>query len=290
VHMPAHIFQRVGRYADASQANRAAVEADRAYISALPPLGYYPFYLAHNFGFLAYSAAMQGRSADALAAARESARSMPMDVVCGMPGMDFFLSEPLLVMVRFGKWEELLVEPPPEARHAVLTGLYHHAQGMALASTGKLPEAQARVAQIRAIEAGLPPDMLADLNSARGILALSAKVVEARVAEANDQQAALALWQEAIQLEDALQYAEPADWFYPTRHYLGALQLELGRAREAEATYRADLERNPENGWALFGLWQALAKQKKNRESKQVEARFREAFRASDFALTRSAF
>jgi tetratricopeptide (TPR) repeat protein len=290
VHMPAHVFQRVGRYADASSANRAAVEADKKYIASVTPPGYYPYYLAHNHGFLAYSAAMEGRSQEALAAARESARTMPMEIVCGMPGMDFFLSEPLLVMVRFGKWDQLLAEPPPETRHAVLTGLYHHAQGMALAATGKLAEAAARVAEIRKIEASLPPDMLADLNPAKSILALSAKVVEARAAEASDRAAALAHWQQAVQLEDALQYSEPADWFYPTRHYLGALQLELGQALEAEATYRADLARNPENGWALFGLWQALLKQKKKAPAKEAEARFRKAFRASDVELRRSAF
>jgi tetratricopeptide (TPR) repeat protein len=290
VHMPAHIFQRVGRYAEASQANEAAIAADRKYIATLTPPGYYPFYLAHNHGFLAYSAAMEGRSADALAAARESARTMPMEIVCGMPGMDFFLSEPLLVMVRFGKWQELLAEPAPEPRHAVLTGLYHHAQGMALVATGKLPEAQARVTEIRKIASSLPAEMLADLNPARSLLELAAKVVEARSAEATDKVLALTLWQDAIKLEDALQYAEPADWFYPTRHYLGALQLELGKPSEAEASYRADLERNPENGWALYGLWQALLQQKQKAPAKEAEARFRKAFKASDLELKRSAF
>jgi tetratricopeptide (TPR) repeat protein len=290
VHMPAHIFQRVGRYADASTANQAAISADRQYLASLTPPGYYPFYLAHNFGFLAYSAAMEGRSRDALAAARESALTMPRDVVCGMPGMDFFLSEPLLVMVRFGKWQEILAEPAPEPRHAVLTGLYHHAQGMALAATGKLAEAATRVAEIQKLEASLPADMLAGLNPARSILALAAKVVQARSLEATDKQAAIALWQEAVALEDALQYAEPSDWFYPTRHYLGALQLELGQAKAAEATYQTDLAHNPENGWALFGLWQALAQQKQKKAAKQAEARFRKAFAASDLTLTRSAF
>jgi tetratricopeptide (TPR) repeat protein len=290
VHMPAHIFQRVGRYGDASKANQAAIVSDQQYIATLPPPGYYPFYLAHNFGFLAYSAAMEGKSAESLAAARKSKATMPMDIVCGMPGMDFFLAEPLLVMVRFGKWQEILAEPAPEPRHFVLSGLYHHAQAMALAATGNSVEARARVAEIRQIEASLPTDMLADLNPAKTLLALSAKVVEARLAEAGDKQAALALWQEAVQIEDGLAYSEPADWFYPTRHYLGALQLELGQAQEAEATYRADLAKNPENGWALYGLWQALAAQKQKLPAKDAEARFRKAFRESDIALTRSAF
>jgi tetratricopeptide (TPR) repeat protein len=288
--MPAHIFQRVGRYADASKANQAAVASDQQYIASLPPPGYYPFYLAHNYGFLAYSAAMEGKSAEALAAARKSKAAMPIEIVCGMPGMDFFLSEPLLVMVRFGKWQEILAEPAPEPRHFVLTGLYHHAQAMALAATGKAAEAAARVAEIRKIETTLPADMLADLNPARTVLELSAKIVEARLAEATQKQAALALWQEAVKIEDGLAYSEPADWFYPTRHYLGALQLELSQAKEAEATYREDLVKNPENGWALYGLWQALLKQKQKLPAKEAEARFRKAFRDSDLELTRSAF
>jgi tetratricopeptide (TPR) repeat protein len=290
VHMPAHIFQRVGRYADASKANQAAVASDQAYIASLTPPGYYPFYLAHNYGFLAYSAAMEGRSADAVAASRKSRAAMPMDIVCGMPGMDFFLSEPLLVMVRFGKWQEILAEPAPEPRHAVLTGLYHHARAMALAATDKSAEALALVAEIRKIAASLPADMLAGLSPAKTLLELSAKVVEARLAESTEKESAVALWLEAIKLEDGLAYAEPADWFYPTRHYLGALLLELGRAKEAEATYREDLAKNPENGWALYGLWQALLKQKQKAPAKQVEARFRKAFAASDLTLTRSAF
>jgi tetratricopeptide (TPR) repeat protein len=94
VHMPAHIFQRVGQYAEASEANRRAIASDQRYLDKIQPPGYYPFYLAHNYGFLAYSASMQGRGAEALAAARKSASAMPSDIVRGMPGMDFFLSEP----------------------------------------------------------------------------------------------------------------------------------------------------------------------------------------------------
>src|SRR5690606_34343968 len=107
VHMPAHIYQRVGRYSDAAAANRRAIEADTRYLARVEPIGYYPLYLAHNYGFLAYATSMQGRSAESLAAARKSAESMPRDVVCGMPGMDFFLSLPLLVAVRFGRWNRI---------------------------------------------------------------------------------------------------------------------------------------------------------------------------------------
>src|SRR5690606_24953543 len=108
VHMPAHIYQRIGRYADASEANRQAIVVDRQYLDLVEPPGYYPFYIGHNYGFLAYSASMEGRKAESYQASREAAAQASKDLVCGMPGMDFFWSEPLLVMVRFGMWDELL--------------------------------------------------------------------------------------------------------------------------------------------------------------------------------------
>ena len=290
VHMPAHIFQRVGRYSDASNANQRAIEVDEKYLSAVTPPGYYRFYLGHNHGFLAYSASMEGRSQVALQAARMAAKTIPRDLVCGMPGMDFFLSEPLLVMVRFGRFEELLHEPRPDAKYAVLTGLWHHGQGMALAATGKADEARAHVEAIRAVAAALPPDLVAGLNTGKAVLELSAKVVEARIADSQKSAGAIALWQAAVALEDQLAYSEPADWFYPVRHYLGAALLDAGKAKEAEAVYRADLERNPKNGWALYGVWQALLAQNRAKDAKAAEARFRSAFANADFSLTRTAF
>jgi tetratricopeptide (TPR) repeat protein len=295
VHMPAHIYQRVGRYADASRANRRAAEVDEAYLKRVTPPGYYPMYTAHNYGFLAYSASMLGKGAESLEAARKAAQNMPRDLVCGMPGMDFFLSEPLLVMVRFGRWEELLQEPKPEDKYPVLVGLWHHAQGMALAATGKADQAKLEAEAIRGIAARLPPELLADLNSARAVLELAAKVVDARIADALKDANAIALWEAAVLLEDGLAYSEPADWFYPTRHYLGAALLDAGDASGAEAVFRADLERNPNNGWALFGLTQALQSQAarsadKKRAFKDVEKAFKRAWKEADIKLSRAAF
>ena len=289
VHMPAHIYQRVGRYADASRANAAAVQADEAYLAKVKAPGYYPMYTAHNHGFLAYSAAMEGRSEVSLSAARGAATAMPRDMVCGMPGMDFFLSEPLLVLVRFGRWEDVLKEPAPDAKYQVLTALHQHARGMALAATGKLDEARAAVQAIRATQAALPNELLAGLNEGRLVLDLAATVVEARIAEAARAPEAITLWKSAVALEDKLAYNEPADWFYPTRHYLGALLLDRGNAKEAEAVYRDDLARNPDNGWALFGLAKALRAQRKAAAA-QTDVAFQRAWKDADVKLTRSAF
>jgi len=289
VHMPAHIYQRVGRYADASRANLAAVQADEAYLAKVKPPGYYPMYTAHNHGFLAYSASMQGRSEASLAAARHSASTMPRDLVCGMPGMDFFVSEPLLVLVRFGRWDDVLKEPAPDPKYQVLVALHQHARGMALAATGKTDDARAAARAIRNIQATLPDDLLAGLNAGRMVLDLAATVVEARIAEATRAPDAVALWKAAVALEDQLAYNEPADWFYPTRHYLGALLLDRGNANEAEAVYREDLARNPDNGWALFGLAKALGAQHKPTQ-RETEQAFDRAWKDADVKLTRSAF
>ena len=290
VHMPAHIYQRVGRYADASEANRRAAAADQRYLDLVEPPGYYAMYMAHNYGFLAYSSSMEGRSAEALEASRNAAARMPRDMVCGMPGMDFFLSEPLLVMVRFGRWDEILAEPQPDPKYPVLTALWHHAHGMALAATGKPDEAKADLSALQEIAKSIPEAMLTGLNAGRSVLELAAKVLEARIADAEKSPDAIALWEAAVSMEDQLAYNEPADWFYPTRHYLGAALLDAGKPKEAIAVYEADLVRHPHNGWALFGLWQAQLAAKQNGKAKQTKAKFDQAWSRADIQLTRTAF
>ncbi len=290
VHMPAHIFQRVGRYAEASEANRRAIRADEAYLARTSPPGYYPMYLGHNHGFLAYSASMLGRSEESLRAARAATAAIPPEMLEMMPGMDFFASEPLLVMVRFGKWKELLAEPRPEAKYPTLTGLWLHARGMALASTGKTREAAATMRELRALATRLPPDLMAGQTPAAAMCRLGADAIEARIAErARKWKPAITAWQRAVVQEDGFAYDEPADWFYPMRHYLGAALLDARKPKEAEAVYREDLRRNPNNGWALCGLASSLSAQGKKDEATAVRARFEGAWKDADIKLTRSA-
>jgi tetratricopeptide (TPR) repeat protein len=290
VHMPAHIYQRVGRYADASEANRRAIEADQRYLDTIEPPGYYGFYMAHNYGFLAYSASMEGRSAESIEASRKSADQMPRDMVCGMPGMDFFVAEPFMALVRFGQWDQLLAEPKPDPKYQVLTALWHHAHGMALATTGQTSEAKADLLAIQDMSKSIPDEMLVGLNAGRAVLELAAKVLEARIAEMEKSMDAIALWEAAVSLEDQLAYNEPADWFYPTRHYLCAALLDAGRSKEAIAVYQADLAKHPSNGWALFGLWKAQVAAKQNAKAKQTKAEFETAWSRADIELTRSAY
>lgn len=290
VHMPAHIFQRVGRYADASEANRRAVEADLAYLQKTRPPGYYPMYLGHNFGFLAYSSSMEGRSEESVRAAREAAGALPPSMVDMMPGMDFFIAAPILAMVRFGKWDELLAEPRPDPRYRVLTGLWLHAHGMALAAKGRYAGALADHAALIELANAVPASLTANLNPASSVLKLAAKVLEARVATLRGASGALDLWAEAVSMEDRMAYSEPADWFYPVRHYQGAALLAAGRPRDAEAVFREDLRRNPGNGWALFGLAEALSAQQKTREAAAARRDFERAWARADIELTSTAY
>ena len=290
VHMPAHIFQRVGRYEDASEANRRAVKADEAYLARTRPPGYYPMYLGHNHGFLAYAASMLGRSEESLRAARGSTKAIPPEMLDMMPGMDFFASEPLLVMVRFGKWKEILAEPRSPEKYPTLTGLWLHARGMALASTGKTSEARTTMRELRTLATKMPPDLLAGQNPASAMCRLGADAIEARIAErAKSWKPAIAAWTRAVAQEDGFHYNEPADWFYPMRHYLGAALLDARKPREAEAVFREDLKHNPGNGWALHGLATALDAQGKKDEAVATRAKFEEAWKEADIRLTRAA-
>jgi tetratricopeptide (TPR) repeat protein len=290
VHMPAHIYQRIGRYADASAANEKAAQVDLAYMKKTRPPGYYPMYLGHNYGFLSFSSSMEGRSADSLAAARNAAKAIPPAMVDMMPGMDFFISEPLLAMVRFGKWDDLLAEPRPEAKYKTMTAFWLHGHGMALAAKGKLADARKDLAELQKLADTAPADLTAGNNQAKDVFVLAAKILEARIATLDKQKNALDLWAEAVAKADKLAYSEPDDWFYSVRHYAGAAQLAAKKPKEAEATYREDLKRHPRNGWALFGLYKSLEAQHKGKEAKAAKADFDAAWAKADIKLTASAF
>jgi tetratricopeptide (TPR) repeat protein len=290
--MPAHVYQRIGRYADAVEVNRKAATVDDRYIGRAQPFGYYPsMYSAHNHMFRAYSAAMEGRGVETIEAARKSVGYMSEAILTMMPGMDFYASESYLALVRFGRWDEMLKEPAPKPAYQVLTGLWRFARGMAYAGKGKPQAAAGELAKLRELHGRLTPDVSAGYNTAHDVLGLAARLLEGQIAwKQRRTRAALAILTDAVAREDALAYDEPADWFYPARHHLGAALLAAGRAADAEAVYRDDLKRNPENGWALFGLAKSLTAQKKNAEAADVQARFANAWARADVRLTASCF
>ncbi len=293
-HMPAHIFQRIGRYADAGAANRDGIKIDLAYIDkAKPPewTYYSGMYLGHNYQFLAYAAAMQGRSAEALEATRDMRAHIPDAVLHMGMGLDWYAAEPYFTMERFGRWSDMLAEPAPDPTLIALSAAYHYERAVALAATGKIDDAGKEKAKLDSIAAATPADAPAGLNAAKDLIAVASLVASARIAIAEGKHdAAIATLHEAATKEDALAYDEPADWFVPVRHLLGDELLKAGKAADAEAVYRDDLQRHPANGWALYGLAQALKAQQKADAAAAVEEQFKQAWKDADMTLTASAF
>jgi len=294
VHMPSHIWVQRGRYRESYEANVAAAVADEGYLSqcraqGIYPLGYYP----HNVHFQAWAAILQGRSAVALEAARSLRSKVPQD----MEGNDWalfetFLSMPLPVMVRFGLWDAVLAEPRPPEDRLYWTGLWHYARGMAYARGKKARAARAELSGLVALGgdprcAGQP----VGFSNCAQLLAIAQEVLAGEIdAAAGRLESAIARLDRAARLEDALNYTEPPDWYYPVRHTLGALLLEADRAPEAEVVYWQDLRDNPDNGYALYGLWQSLKAQDRTDEAAEAERRFRTAWADADVQLTASRF
>ncbi|HET7622677.1 MAG TPA: hypothetical protein VFK39_12310 [Gemmatimonadaceae bacterium] len=296
VHMPGHIYIRVGRYMDAVRANEHAVHADESYIRDQRPgvsaytAGYYP----HNFDFLAFAAAMAGRAEQAIAAADRQASTVPPEAL-GAPGMTFLqhhITRRLQLRVRFGRWDEILRTPAPPGELPHAMGMWHYARGRALAATGKIREAEAELALVHT--AATDPRLAGvrlEFNESPAILGIAEHVLAGSIADARgDHAAAVAHLREAAAIEDGLTYGEPPDWSVPVRHDLGAALLAAGRPTEAERVYREDLKRFPSNGWSLLGLSQSLRAQKKVAESDRAMAEFRRAWSTSDVEIASSRY
>jgi tetratricopeptide (TPR) repeat protein len=288
VHMPGHIYIRVGRYLEAVQANQHAVHADETYIRDQQPgmgmytAGYYP----HNYDFMAFAAMMIGRSADAIGAAEKVAGLIPAEAF-GTPGMDFLQHwsvRPLLVRVRFARWDELLATEAPPADRPHSRAIWHYARGRALVARGDVAGARREAEALRAIVNGGRLDgMGLEFNPSADVVRIAEGVLTGWIeAGASRFDAAVEALRGAVAREDALLYGEPPEWTVPARHDLGAVLLVAGRAAEAERVFREDLERFPDNGWSLHGLAAALRAQGRTADAGGVEADFRRAWGTAD--------
>lgn len=292
VHMPSHIYARVGRWAEAAAANERAIAADAWYRAQHPRPGFYATYMAHNRQFLAYTATMRGRSAEALAAARDMVAVVPPEFVDGFaPIIEGFLVLPLEVLMRFGRWDDILKEPEPKASLLFSRTIRHATRAIALTALGRLDEAGVERTAFREAAKKLPPEWMCGNSPASAVAEVVSHVLDGEMAaKASKVDEAVKILTEGAALQDALRYDEPPDWIQPVRHTLGAVLMKAGRAVEAEAVYREDLARYAENGWSLLGLAQALHAQGRHEESMAVDARARKAFADADVKPTTTCF
>lgn len=291
VHMPAHTYLRVGRYADATASNEAAAKADAAYLAGdkvdanvMYEMGYVP----HNPHFLATSAAMEGRRQRAMDAAKETAAlahpEMFRDPAMGGMTQHFALT-PLYTMIRFGLWEDILATPLPAEDLPFMRAVFHMARGMAFASTNRLAEAEQELAALTPLRSvgSLAETYVSGVNVASDVVAIAHEVLQGEIAAKRRQAADVVRhYAAAVEVEDGLTYMEPPDWPLPVRQLQGAALLEVGRAEDAEAAFRADMQKFPENGWSLSGLQASLERQGRRNDAAEVGSRLERAWSAAD--------
>ena len=293
VHMPAHIYWRVGRYEDAVQANLRAVKADEAYFATRAPSPIYRgLYYPHNIDFIWQSASMEGRSAETIRAARQFADAAPAAMVREMSDMETAPAAPYFALARFGRWDEILRQPAPPAEFPYVTGAWRYSRGLAFIATGRRAEAEAELAAIRQLSQSVPADRtLAGFFKTKTILDLADSVLAGEIAARTGQtDVAVRHLLAAVAEQDGHWFTEPPVWYYPVRQSLGAALLSGGRPVEAEAVYRDDLKRNPDNGWSLYGLAQSLQAQGKTVDAAAAQARFQKAWALADVTLSASRF
>lgn len=289
VHMPAHVYIRTGDYEAAVKTNEKAADVDRAYIKSTGAQGIYPMmYYSHNLHFIAMCAAMNGNYAQS----RKNADVLVANVaphVKDMPPLEGFMTIPVAVEIRFHHWNEILEMQQPDAGMKTATVFWHFGRGLALAGTGKIAEAEAEYKIVSDAEAATPPDVIFQMpinNKAKDIMKIAKDVLGAKIAVAKkDNDGAIAMLREAVAIQDTLKYGEPPDWFYPVRESLGATLMMNGDAAGAERVFRDDLERNLRNPRSLWGLRQALLRQKKEYDAGFVQKQFESSWKGGAGSL-----
>ncbi|MDK8462535.1 hypothetical protein [Marinobacter sp. SS13-12] len=296
VHMPAHIYIRVGRYHNATQANLDAIEADQNYLEQVDPQSVYRLgYVPHNYHFGWSTATLEGRSELAIRLAQEMAGMVDTETMRLRPltTLQHYWITPVYAYVRFGKWDRILNLEEPAEDLVYPRAVYHYARGMAYARQGNYKAARAELARLDQLRADprLKWVTVWDINKSRHILEIASHSLAGEIAATEGEfDVAIDRLEQAVEREDALNYDEPPSWHYPTRQALGAVLLKASQPGRAEQVYRQDLQEFPDNGWSLFGLMKALRQQGNGYEAEEVQRRFLDAWQHADVVLTDSRF
>jgi tetratricopeptide (TPR) repeat protein len=300
VHMPSHIYVRVGQHARAFEQNQRSAEADAEFLAAwgehvFPQTGTYFLsaqnHRRHSYDFMRYSAAVLGSYGRAVKAATDARAHEPEERIRRGAARKTIASR-WLVHKMFGRWDELRSEERVLEGTLYLDGLWSYTQGSAQVGMGELDEAKESLKTLRAIAADpASATIRRNMNPASTIMELAAFGLEGEIKQAQgDLDGAIAAFRSAVEIQDGLAYTEPPDWPQPMRHYLGAALLEKGDAAEAEREYHRDLESNRNDGWGLFGLWQSLEAQGKTEEAREIRQAYDKAWKDADVELTHSRF
>ena len=296
VHMPAHIFVRVGDYQRAIDNNLRSLAVDKEFAKhwgdiPLPNIGTYPLshkiHAGHALDFVRYAATMQGSSELAIKSAKQMAEAMSQHGT-PMGRMQKRVAAPWVTLKIFGKWDELLAIEPLKHSTPYLTGILAYVKGSAHVAKGQFDEAAQKLSEIHSIAAS--PDVSVNRAGATAtaeLLALAAHALEGEMKMAQgDLDGAIAAFEKGVALEDTNNYTEPPDWPQSMRLYLGAALLKAGRAADAEAVFRRDLRWHQNNGWSLFGLTQALEAQGKSEEARSKKDAWARVWSQADISLT----
>lgn len=292
VHMPSHIYIRVGRYLDAVKVNQVAIQADEDYIAqcfaqGLYPLAYYP----HNIHFLWSSASLLGASDIAIDAAKKTAEKVPTGELVTLPFLQDFAATPLLAYTRFGKWNEILTIPAPSPDIKHLSLIRHYARGIAFIRKGNSKDAQEELDALASLKKDKELENLVATanNTSMQAANIAYEIVAGELAALQgDLSTAVTHLEKAVAYEDALIYTEPAAWHIPTRQNLGAALMNAGNFKAAEKIFKEDLEILRQNGWSLMGLHNSLKAQGKLKEAEVIKKEFDKAWEHADIEINTS--
>ncbi len=293
VHMPAHIYLRVGQYGKSIQSNEKAVSADESYLSISDNRGLYRLmYYPHNIDFISFSSYMQGRSDLALRTAMKLGYKGSLVAVANAGFAQYLMAEPIIAYTRFGKWNDILSLPKPDPNLIYPHVIRHFARGMALLRSDNLEGAEKEWLQLDSLsKLDTLKALYFSFNAASDIVQVPLHILKGELLlKQNKVNEGIETLYQAVVKEDGLRYNEPPDWKIFSRHYLGAALSDAGKYAEGEKIFQEDLKRNPENGWSLKGLEVCQLKQNNKSTGAGTAKRFEKAWKDADIKIVSARF